>query len=108
MAQVSQKHDVFQAIADPTRREILKLISEKELPITDITENFPISRTAVVKHLLILTEAELVSSMKVGRERRYKLMPQGLTELHEWLQYYEKFWDNKLSVLKHLVENKEE
>jgi DNA-binding transcriptional ArsR family regulator len=107
MAQVSQQHDVFQAIADPTRRDILKLLRDKELPISEISARYPISRTAVVKHLVILSEAKLVTGTKIGREKRYKLIPEGLTELHEWLQYYEKFWNNKLSVLKQLVEKKE-
>jgi DNA-binding transcriptional ArsR family regulator len=72
------KHDVFQAVADPTRREILRLIAEKELSITEISKEFPITRTAVAKHLVILKEAELVKSEKVGREKRYRLVPEGL------------------------------
>jgi DNA-binding transcriptional ArsR family regulator len=100
-----QKHDVFQAIADPTRREVLRLLAEKELPISEIASRFPISRTAIAKHLHILTEAELVSGRKVGREKIYRLHPEPLTELKHWLAYYEKFWENKLSILKHVVEN---
>ncbi|MEJ8546268.1 metalloregulator ArsR/SmtB family transcription factor [Brevibacillus borstelensis] len=101
----AQKHDVFQAIADPTRREILKLLSEKELPISEITSHFPMSRTAVAKHLHILSEAELVRGRKVGREKRFRLHPEPLSELHEWLSYYEQFWTNRLSILKHVVES---
>ncbi|MFC0273523.1 ArsR/SmtB family transcription factor [Metabacillus herbersteinensis] len=108
MAQSAQKHDVFQAIADPTRREVLRLLAEKELPISEISSHFPISRTAVAKHLHILSEAELVSGRKVGREKRYRLQPEPLTELKHWLSFYEQFWNNKLSILKHIVENKEE
>ncbi|ALC83697.1 MULTISPECIES: ArsR/SmtB family transcription factor [Bacillus] len=107
MAESAKKHDVFQAIADPTRREVLKLLSEKELPISEITEHFPMTRTAIAKHLVILSEANLVSGRKVGREKRYWLNPEPLTELKEWLSYYEQFWDNKLSILKHVVENQE-
>jgi DNA-binding transcriptional ArsR family regulator len=102
------KHDVFQAIADPTRREVLRLLAEKELPISKITSHFPMSRTAVVKHLHILSEAELVKSRKVGREKRYQLHPEPLNEVKQWLAYYEQFWTNKLSVLKHIVENHED
>jgi DNA-binding transcriptional ArsR family regulator len=101
----AQKHDVFQAIADPTRREVLRLLAERELPISEITSHFPISRTAVAKHLQVLSEAELVSGRKVGREKIYRLHPEPLTELKDWLAYYEKFWENKLSILKHIVEN---
>ncbi|MBH9966956.1 ArsR/SmtB family transcription factor [Rossellomorea oryzaecorticis] len=99
------KHDVFQAIADPTRREMLRLLSEKDRPISDITSHFSISRTAVTKHLGILTEADLVSGKKVGREKIYSLHPEPLTELKVWLSYYEQFWTNKLSMLKYLVED---
>ncbi|OAT82068.1 transcriptional regulator [Bacillus sp. MKU004] len=99
------KHDVFQAIADPTRREMLRLLSEKDRPISDITSHFSISRTAVTKHLGILTEADLVSGKKVGREKIYSLHPEPLTELKDWLSYYERFWNNKLSMLKYLVED---
>ncbi|PAE41311.1 ArsR/SmtB family transcription factor [Bacillus sp. 7884-1] len=105
MSASAQKHDVFQAIADPTRREVLRMLAEKELPISEITSHFPISRTAVAKHLQVLSEAELVSGRKVGREKIYRLHPEPLTELKDWLSYYEKFWENKLSILKHIVEN---
>ncbi|MGQ4665126.1 ArsR/SmtB family transcription factor [Metabacillus halosaccharovorans] len=99
------KHDVFQAIADPTRREVLRLLAKRDLPITEITAHFPISRTAITKHLTILSEAELVSGKKVGREKIYQLHPEPLIELKDWLSFYEQFWDNKLSMLRHLVEN---
>jgi DNA-binding transcriptional ArsR family regulator len=101
----AQKHDVFQAIADPTRREVLRLLAEKERPISEITAHFPMSRTAIAKHLHVLSEAELVSGQKVGREKIYRLHPEPLTELKQWLSFYEKFWENKLSILKHIVEN---
>lgn len=101
------KHDIFQAIADPTRRKLLRLLAEKEMPITEISSHFPMSRTAVSKHLRILSEAELVSGRKVGREKQYRLHPEPLLELKQWLSFYEQFWDNKLAMLKHYVEDKE-
>ena len=104
MAESAGKYDVFQAIADPTRREVLRLLSNKELPISEITSHFSMSRTAVAKHLHILAEANLVSGKKVGRERRYRLQPESLSELHEWLSYFDQFWNNKLSVLKYIAE----
>jgi DNA-binding transcriptional ArsR family regulator len=100
----AKKHDVFQAIADPTRRSMLKLLAEKELPITEISSHYPMSRTAVSKHLMILSEANLVHARKVGREKRYSLHPMPLAQLKEWLSFYERFWENKLSILKHMVE----
>ena len=108
MSSSAQKYDVFQAIADPTRREVLKLLADKELPISEISSNFPMSRTAIAKHLHILSEAELISGRKVGRERRYKLQPEAFLEFKQWLAYYDQFWANKLSILQHLVENNEE
>ncbi|MBC6971422.1 metalloregulator ArsR/SmtB family transcription factor [Paenibacillus sp. 102] len=107
MSSSAAKYDVFQAIADPTRREVLKLLTKEELPISKITDHFPMSRTAVAKHLHILSEAKLVSGRKVGRERIYRLQPEPLAELQEWLSYYEQFWNNKLSMLKYVVENEE-
>ncbi|HET7580001.1 MAG TPA: metalloregulator ArsR/SmtB family transcription factor [Bacillales bacterium] len=107
MAAPAEKHDVFQAIADPTRRKLLKLLAEKELPITEISSHFPVSRTAIAKHLRILSEAELVKGRKVGREKRFTLHSEPLMELKDWLSYYERFWDNKLSMLKHYVEDED-
>ncbi|TDL84976.1 ArsR family transcriptional regulator [Vibrio vulnificus] len=101
----AEKHDVFQAIADPTRRKVLQLLAEGDLPISEITSHFSMSRTAIAKHLHILSEAELVSGRKVGREKRFRLQPEPLAELKQWLSFYDQFWDNKLSILKHVIEN---
>ncbi|WHY85036.1 metalloregulator ArsR/SmtB family transcription factor [Neobacillus novalis] len=108
MAASSAKHDVFQAIADPTRRKLLKLLSSEEMPVTVISGHFPISRTAVSKHLRVLADAGLVKERKVGRETRYKLEPQPLYELKDWLQFFELYWENKLGALKRLVESDEQ
>ncbi|MDQ0226492.1 ArsR/SmtB family transcription factor [Metabacillus niabensis] len=108
MSQAAEKHDVFQAIADPTRRKILQLLSEQELPISKISSHFPMSRTAIVKHLTILSEAELVRGERKGREKIYQLHPEPLTEVKQWLSYYEQFWTNKLSILKYMFEHDEE
>jgi DNA-binding transcriptional ArsR family regulator len=99
------KHDVFQAIADPTRRKLLQLLADQELPVTVISGHFPMSRTAVSKHLRILAEVGLVKDRKIGREVRYRLDPDPLLELKRWLAYYDRYWDNKLSMLQHYVES---
>ncbi len=98
------KHDVFQAIAEPTRREVLRLLSEQDLTIAEIAEQFPISRTAIAKHLHILTEAELVQGTKQGRKKLYRLQPEPLAEIKDWIAYFDQFWLNKLSMLKYTVE----
>lgn len=108
MAAPALKHDVFQAIADPTRRSLLKLLADKEMPIAAISECFPITRTAVNKHLHVLSDAGLVSSKKVGRETRYKLQPEPLVEIKQWLTFFEEYWDEKLSALKMFVETDSE
>ncbi|WP_438350023.1 ArsR/SmtB family transcription factor [Paenibacillus sp. FA6] len=107
MAESASKHDVFQAIADPTRRRLLHLLGDQEMPVNNLCEHFTMSRTAVSKHLRVLADAGLVEARKVGRETRYRLDPEPLLELKRWLAYYERFWDNKLSMLKRYVESDE-
>lgn len=108
MSSASAKHDVFQAIADPTRRSLLKLLGDGELPVTAISGHYPMSRTAVSKHLRILADAGLVRERKVGRETRYRLDPEPLLELKRWLSYYERYWENKMAALKRFVESDED
>ncbi|MFD2614354.1 ArsR/SmtB family transcription factor [Paenibacillus gansuensis] len=106
MTAAAPKQDVFQAIADPTRRQLLHLLSEQPgLHVNALSSHFPMSRTAVSKHLRILSEAGLVSERKAGRETRYSLEAKPLQELKSWLAYYERFWENKVSRLKLLVES---
>ncbi|MFC5649653.1 ArsR/SmtB family transcription factor [Paenibacillus solisilvae] len=107
MAASSAKHDVFQAIADPTRRQVLELLVDREMPVTAISGHFPMSRTAVSKHLRILADAGLVKERKVGRETRYRLEPEPLQALQHWLDYYSRFWQNKLTALQRYVESDE-
>ncbi|OXS57665.1 transcriptional regulator [Cohnella sp. CIP 111063] len=103
-ASAEQKHDVFQAISDPTRRSVLRLLGDRELPLNAISSHFPMTRPAVSKHLRILAEAGLVKERKVGRETRYRLDADPLRELKNWLAFYERFWENKLDALKRYVE----
>lgn len=100
-----QKADIFVAIADPTRRELLHMLSRQEMPVGAISDRFPISRTAVSKHLRVLSDAGLVEDRKVGRETRYRLNAEPLSELKRWLSYFDRYWENKLSILKHVVES---
>ncbi|MEE3807824.1 metalloregulator ArsR/SmtB family transcription factor [Lysinibacillus fusiformis] len=104
MTQSAVKYDVFQAIADPTRRNILQILAASDRPISNISEHFAISRTAVVKHLKILEQAELISAEKKGREKIYTLHSERLQEIEDWLQYFHLFWDNKLVQLQRIVE----
>lgn len=107
MTEELQKYDVFQAIADPTRRKLLELLADGELPIATLCGDFTMSRTAVTKHLHILESAGLVTSRKVGREKLYCLEARPLQQLRSWLAFYEQFWDSKLSKLQKVIENEQ-
>lgn len=96
--------DVFSAIADPTRRELLAALSQvNELPLYEMTAKFHMGRTGVSKHLAILKEAGLVEDRKVGRETRYHLNAARLREVHEWVSFYERFWTQRIDRLKELL-----
>jgi DNA-binding transcriptional ArsR family regulator len=97
--------DVYSAVADPTRRELLRLLAEAdELPLHEMTAKFQMGRTAVSKHLAILKEAGLVEERKVGRETRYHLNATPLRELQEWVSFYEQFWTEQIHRLQDLLE----
>lgn len=100
------RRDVFQAIADPTRREIIYLLADKKLTLNEVAENFRISRPAVSKHIKILSECGLVTINQYGRERYCNINPEPLKEVSNWLEYFDKFWDKKLNSLKDYVEGK--
>jgi len=109
MNQAVKERDVFEAIADPTRRRLIHLLSEAdELPLHEITPHFSMGRTAVSKHLTILKEARLVHDRKVGRETRYKLNVAPLQEVENWVSFYRKFWSNNMMRLGRLLEEDEE
>jgi len=100
--------DVFDAIADPTRRQLIRLLAEAgEKPLHELTPHFPMGRTAVSKHLSILKEAGLVVDRKVGRETRYRLNAAPLIEVHDWVAFYSKFWSTNLRRLNQLLEEEE-
>lgn len=101
--------DPFDAIADPTRRRLIRLLAEaEEVPLHELTSQFQMGRTAVSKHLTILKEAGLVMDRKVGRETRYKLNAAPLKEVQDWLVFYGKFWSANLLRLNRLLEEEEE
>lgn len=103
----ARKYDVFQAIADPTRRRLLALLDDQEKSVSTLSGHFAMSRTAVSKHLRVLRDAGLVKERKVGRETRYRLNPTPLVEVKDWLSYFERFWANKMGDLKAFVESKD-
>jgi DNA-binding transcriptional ArsR family regulator len=105
----NQLRDVFDAIADPTRRRLIHLLSEeKEMPLHELTAHFQMGRTAVSKHLTILKKAGLVLDRKVGRETLFRLNASPLREIQDWVAFYSKFWSTNMLRLNQLLEEEEE
>lgn len=93
------RRDVFQAIADPTRRAIINMISKQSLNLNAVAENFHVSRPAISKHIKILTECGLVDIRQQGRERYCEAKLEKLNEVSDWVEQYKKFWNTKLDAL---------
>jgi len=95
--------DVFQVIADPSRRQILMMLSKESRTINSLAENFDMSRPAVSKHINIMHNAGFISITDRGRERHCALKQDGFDRLHEWLNYFDQFWSSKLKNLEALL-----
>jgi DNA-binding transcriptional ArsR family regulator len=98
------KRDVFQAIADPTRRAIIALIAMQAMTPNAIAQHFNTSRQAVSKHLRILAECEVVTQEQRGREIYYSLEIDKMKEIDEWLEQYRKIWESRFEQLDELLE----
>jgi DNA-binding transcriptional ArsR family regulator len=98
------KRDVFQAIADPTRRAIIALIALQAMTPNAIAEHFETSRQAVSKHLRILAECELVTQEQKGREIYYRLEIEKMKEIDEWLEQYRKIWETRFDQLEEVLQ----
>lgn len=97
------KRDVFQAIADPTRRAIIALVAIQAMTPNAIAEHFDISRQAVSKHLRILSECEVIKPEQKGREIYYQLEIEKMKEIDEWLEQYRKIWESRYEQLDTLL-----
>ena len=97
------RRDVFQAIADPTRRQIIELLATGSMNLNAVAENFEISRPAISKHIKILTECGLITIRQQGRERFCDAQFDQLREVTEWTSYYNKLWDKKLNALQNYL-----
>jgi DNA-binding transcriptional ArsR family regulator len=93
------RRDVFQAIADPTRRKILNVLAFESLNLNAVAEKFHSSRPAISKHIKILTECGLITIKQQGRERYCEAKLQKLNEVSEWVEQYKIFWTKKLNTL---------
>lgn len=99
------RRDIFQAIADPTRRAIIALIAVQAMTPNAISEHFHSSRQAVSKHLRILTECELVKQEQKGREIYYQLELEKMQEIDQWLEQFRQIWESKFNQLDDLLDN---
>lgn len=97
------RRDVFQAIADPTRRAIITLIALQAMTPNALAEHFDTSRQAVSKHLRILTECELVKQKQQGREIYYQLEIDKMKEIDKWLEQFRKIWEDRFSQLDNVL-----
>ena len=97
--QVEGQPDLFAALADSTRRHLLERLAAGERTVSELSEGLPQSQAAVSQHLKVLREAGLVEAWQEGRFRRYRLRPQGLTELRDWLEALDRFWRERVRAL---------
>lgn len=97
-------HTMFKALADPTRRDILGLLSAQDMTIGDVAGHFDMTRPAIKKHLAVLEDGHLITVTARGRERINAINPDGFRALESWLSVFDRFWDDRLSALKSAVE----
>ena len=101
-----QSLDAFQVIADPSRRQMMQLLSKESMTINGLAENFDMSRPAVSKHIKIMYNAGFISIKDIGRERHCVLKQDGFNELQDFINYFDKFWVKKLQKLESILNNK--
>ncbi|MBJ7881921.1 ArsR/SmtB family transcription factor [Gelidibacter salicanalis] len=98
--------DAFQVIADPSRREILGMLTKDTYNIKALAENFDMSRPAVSKHIKILQTAGFITIQEIGRERHCILNQEGFNELKNWISHFDEFWSRKLQKLDNVLNDK--
>jgi DNA-binding transcriptional ArsR family regulator len=96
---MNMRRDVFHAIADPNRRAIISLLANQQLTINAVAEHFPISRPAISKHIKILAECGLVLVHRQGRERYCEARLDKLNEVADWIEQYQKIWEQRFDRL---------
>jgi DNA-binding transcriptional ArsR family regulator len=97
------RRDVFQAIADPTRRQIINVLARQSMNLNAVADKFDVSRPAISKHIKILTQCGLVAVKQVGRERYCETKLQKLNEVSQWIEQYRVFWNTKLDALENFL-----
>jgi len=99
MARVPTTSDPFNAVAEPKRRRLLEALVGKELPVNDIVTMLEWPQPMVSKHLGVLKEVNLVSERRIGRQRMYRVNAEQLKPIHDWVAYFERYWDQQLNRL---------
>jgi DNA-binding transcriptional ArsR family regulator len=99
------RRDVFQAIADPTRRDIIGLIAKNPMTPNNVSDSFDLSRQAISRHIKILTECGLLTLNIQGREYYYSIQPKKLKEVNEWLEPFRNMWEDKFNRLDNVINN---
>ena len=102
---MKSRRDVFQAIADPTRRAILTLVAANAMTPGAIAANFDSARQTISKHIQILTECELLQQQQTGREIHYRLNPHKMMEIAEFIEPFRKLWDDRFNKLEAVMKN---
>lgn len=97
------RRDIFQALADPTRRAILVLLTTQTMTAGDIASNFDTARPTISKHIQILNECELIEANQQGREIHYTLKIEKMKEIDKWLEQFRKIWENRFDQLDNLL-----
>lgn len=97
------RQDIFHAIADPTRREIIKMVHKHPLSINSVAENFTMSRQAVSLHIQILANCGLITIIQEGRERRCEASLERLNEVSTWIDQFKKYWESKLDKMENYM-----
>jgi DNA-binding transcriptional ArsR family regulator len=97
------RRDVFQAIADPVRRDIIELLATETLSVNEVAEKFEISRPAISKHLKILNECGIIVFNQIGRERLCLIQPQKLIPAFLWIKQYNKLWEDRIDSFENYI-----
>ncbi|MEX0360951.1 MAG: ArsR/SmtB family transcription factor, partial [Allomuricauda sp.] len=97
------RRDVFQAIADPTRRTIITLVAFQAMTPSAIAGNFDAARQTISKHIQILTECNILEQEQIGREIHYRLNPDGMKEIADFIEPFRKFWDSRFNRLESVM-----
>ncbi|MTI23270.1 ArsR family transcriptional regulator [Fulvivirga sp. RKSG066] len=97
------RRDVFQAIADPVRRDILDMLAKQPLTVNEVAEKFDISRPAVSKHIKILNQCGLLETVAQGRERHCVIIPDALSQVSEWVNAHRQLWESQIDAFENYL-----